>query len=223
MVCCPLSSFCSCNWSCHTKSHWFQCVKTRSSQGFTGTISGLATKSCVCWAFNITFLLLEVIFFKEISVFWVALSVCESRCYPCPNFYMLLHVLYFVSIMLFFPISLLLPHSEPGYDWWWGEIPVCCCGELCDHRVAMYCLICKFALLVSLCCVANPLVRAQHTDVTGSSCLVFSSLLLSRPWQIVAFVVCWKGEEGPCQSTPTKPSISCTEILLAAGERKDCA
>lgn len=116
---------------------------------------------------------------KKSLWFWVAISVCKSWCCPCLNFYMLLHVLYFVSIMLFFPISLLLPHSEPGYDWWWGEILVCCCGESCDHRVAAYRLICRFTFLVLWCCVANPLVQAEHADVTGSSLLVLSSPLLS--------------------------------------------
>lgn len=145
---------------------------------FIDTVSGLADKSCLCWAFNVTSLLLEIIFLRKSLWFWVALSVCKSWCCSCLNFYMLLHVLYFVSIMLFFPISLSLPHSEPGYDWWWGEILVCCCGEFCDYRVATY-LICRFTFLVLWCYVAKPLVWAEHTDVTGSSLLVFSCPLLS--------------------------------------------
>lgn len=155
------------------------CQDQELQGGFIDTESGLAAKSCVCWAFNITSLLLEIIFLKKSLWFWVAISVCKSWCCPCLNFYVLLHVLYFVSIMLFFPISLLLPHSEPGYDWWWGEILVCCCGELCDHRVATYRLICRFTFLVLRCCVANALVWAEHAGVTGPSRLVLSSPLLS--------------------------------------------
>lgn len=106
---------------------------------------------------------------------------------------------------------------------------MCCCGELCDHRVAMCRLICRFAFLVLPCRVAKPLVPAQHAVVTASSRVLFSSSLLSRPWQSAVFVCvgrgrrvrvrahppglasaapsfCWLHEE---EKTELKPSSSC--------------
>lgn len=44
------------------------CQDQELQGGFIDTVSGLAAKSCVCWAFNITSLLLEIVFFKEISL-----------------------------------------------------------------------------------------------------------------------------------------------------------
>lgn len=70
---------------------------------------------------------------------------------------------------------------------------MCCCGELCDHRVAMCRLIYGFAFLVLPCRVAKPLIRAQHAVVTASSRVVFSSSLLSRPWQSAVFVCVGRG------------------------------
>lgn len=106
---------------------------------------------------------------------------------------------------------------------------MCCCGELCDHRVAMCRLICRFAFLVLPCRVAKPLVPAQHAVVTASSRVLFSSSLLSQPWQSAVFVCvgrgrrvrvrahppglasaapsfCWLHEE---EKTELKPSSSC--------------
>lgn len=135
---------------------------------------------------------------------------------------MLLHVWYFISIMLFFPISLLLPHSEPGYDWWWGEILVCCCGDLYDRHVAMYCLFCShISCLVVLCGKHLCWHRTHRCHWLLFPCLGLPSPCcweFSRPQQTALFVVCWKQEEGQCQSKSTRPGISCAELILAIGE-----
>lgn len=99
----------------------------------------------------------------------------------------LLHVLYFVSIMLFFPISLLLPHSEPGYDWWWGEILVSSlwwtvwpwCGNLLSHLQ-----ICNSDLI--LLCSKSPCYSTNTSPQVSPFLLQFSG-----SEQIAVLVFCW--------------------------------
>lgn len=82
-------------------------------------------------------------------------------------------------------------------------------------------------LQICISCFTVSCGKAPRSSTTRSChCLFSRRLQFLSPLTAMAkcsFCVCWKGEEGPCQSTTSRPSISSTELLLATRGGKDRA